>query len=406
MGYGYGAQYDSSDINSALDTGNRGFSEMLVPASDGLSGHGTAVASIAAGSRNSQSGGIAYESEIIAVALKRTGGSDGGYTRTIDIMEGIDYALRKAIELNMPIVINLSFGTNEGAHDGNTLFENYITDINGIWKNIVVVAAGNEGDSRHHVRTDVSSNINRTEFAIGDNEKNIRLFIWKYFQDEFEIYLNTPSGKRINISNDVTVSSQRENIESVLAMPTPYTSKQLVEVSIRPGNSLDYVISGIWSIEFAVTGTIKCGIVDMWLPTIEAIGLSTGFLRPSPDTTVTIPATARKVLSVGAFNQDAGSMATFSGRGYTADGRLVPLIAAYGVDVTAAGYGGGYVRKTGTSFAAPKISGYAACIMEWGIVRRNDENMYGEKLIAYMTRYAVGIEGADMPGIRQGWGLI
>lgn len=134
MGYGYGAQYDSSDINSALDTGNRGFSEMLVPASDGLSGHGTAVASIAAGSRNSQSGGIAYESEIIAVALKRTGGSDGGYTRTIDIMEGIDYALRKAIELNMPIVINLSFGTNEGAHDGNTLFENYITDINGIWK--------------------------------------------------------------------------------------------------------------------------------------------------------------------------------------------------------------------------------------------------------------------------------
>ena len=67
MGYGYGAQYDSSDINSALDTGNRGFSEMLVPASDGLSGHGTAVASIAAGSRNSQSGGIAYESEIIAV---------------------------------------------------------------------------------------------------------------------------------------------------------------------------------------------------------------------------------------------------------------------------------------------------------------------------------------------------
>ena len=79
---------------------------------------------------------------------------------------------------------------------------------------------------------------------------------------------------------------------------------------------------------------------------------------------------------------------------------------AYGVDVTAAGYGGGYVRKTGTSFAAPKISGYAACIMEWGIVRRNDENMYGEKLIAYMTRYAVGIEGEKMPGIRQGWGLI
>lgn len=379
---------------------------MLVPASDGINGHGTAVASIAAGSRNGQSGGIAYESEIIAVALKRTGGSDTDYTRTIDIMEGIDYVLRKAIELNMPIVINLSFGTNEGAHDGNTLFENYITDINGIWKNIVVVAAGNEGDSRHHVRTDVKAENGRTEFAIGDNERNIRLFIWKYFQDEFEIYLNTPSGKRINISNDVTVSSQRENIESILVMPTPYTSKQLVKVYIKPGDGTDYVISGIWSIEFVITGKIKCGIVDMWLPTVEAVGLSTGFLRPSPDITVTIPATARKVLSVGAFNEASQSMAPFSGRGYTADGRLAPLIAADGVDVRAAGYGGGYVRKTGTSFAAPKVSGYAARIMEWGIVRKNDENMYGEKLIAYMTRYAVGIDGEEMPGVRQGWGII
>ena len=409
-GYGYGAQYDSSDINDALDTGNRRFAEMIVPASDGLKGHGTAVASIAAGSlpegQRASVRGIAYESGLIVVALKRSSAGSGEYTRTIDIMEGIDYTLRKAIELKMPVVINLSFGTNEGAHDGNTLFENYITDINGIWKNIVVVAAGNEGDSRHHVRTQVSEDSERTEFAIGENERNIRVFIWKYFQDEFQTFLNTPSGKRINITDSVTVSSSRENIDSVMVMPTPYNAKQLMEVQIRPNVGADHIVSGIWSIEFLITGNIKCGVVDMWLPTLEAVGLSTGFLRPSPDTTVTIPATARKVLSVGAFNEISGSMAAFSGRGYTADGRLVPLITAYGVNIDAAGYGGGYVRKTGTSFAAPKVSGYAARIMEWGIVRGNDENMYGEKLIAYMTKYAAGIEGEQMPGIRQGWGLI
>ena len=79
---------------------------------------------------------------------------------------------------------------------------------------------------------------------------------------------------------------------------------------------------------------------------------------------------------------------------------------AAGVDVLAAGYGGGYVRKTGTSFAAPLVSGYAACIMEWGIVNRNDENMYGEKLIAYITKYADGVNGEELPEKRQGWGLI
>ena len=99
-------------------------------------------------------------------------------------------------------------------------------------------------------------------------------------------------------------------------------------------------------------------------------------------------------------------MAAFSGRGFTADGRLAPLVVAAGVDVLAAGYGGGYVRKTGTSFAAPLVSGYAACIMEWGIVNRNDENMYGEKLIAYITKYADGVNGEELPGKRQGWGLI
>ena len=409
-GYGFGVQYDATDIDNAIETGNRRFAEMIVPASDGISGHGTAVASIAAGDSTDNRGirtrGAAYESQLLIVALKRGGGGDNSYTRTIDIMEGIDYVLRKAIELKKPIVINLSYGTNEGAHDGNSLFENYITDINGIWKNIVVVAAGNEGDSRHHVRTNVALQKEETEFAIGENERNIRLFIWKYFQDEFETFLNTPSGKRINITDSVNVKSERENIESVMVMPTPYNGKQLIEVLFRAGESGKYILSGIWSIEFEVSGEIKCGIVDIWLPTIEAIGLSTGFLRPSPDTTVTIPATARKIMSVGAYNEASNSVAVFSGRGYTADGRLAPLITAKGVDIKAAAYGGGYVRKTGTSFAAPYISGYAACIMEWGIVKKNDENMYGEKLIAYLTKYAKKIEGEEMPGKRQGWGLL
>ncbi|MFR2592576.1 MAG: S8 family serine peptidase [Butyribacter sp.] len=249
--------------------------------------YGTAVASIAAGDGTDSRGNIirgsAYRAELIVVELKRVGDGNTGYTRTIDIMEGIDYTLRKAIELQKPIVINLSYGTNEGAHDGNTLFENYIADINGIWKNMIVIAAGNEGESRHHVRTIVKVwKIARTEFCNRRGiEKRYAAFIWKYFQDEFEIFLNTPSGKRINILESVSINSERENIDSVMVMPTPYNGKQLIEVQFRAGKNLNYVLPGIWGIEFEVSGKIKCGVVDMWLPTIEAIGLSTGFLRPS-----------------------------------------------------------------------------------------------------------------------------
>ncbi len=104
----------------------------------------------------------------------------------------------------------------------------------------------------------------------------------------------------------------------------------------------------------------------MWLPTIEVIGLSTGFLSPSPDTTITIPAAARNVITVGAYNAATSSMASFSGRGNTTDGRYMPTLVAPGVDIISAAPGGRYSSNTGTSIAAPFVTGSAALLMEWG----------------------------------------
>ena len=130
----------------------------------------------------------------------------------------------------------------------------------------------------------------------------------------------------------VSINSERENIDSVMVMPTPYNGKQLIEVQFRAGKNLNYVLPGIWGIEFEVSGKIKCGVVDMWLPTIEAIGLSTGFLRPSSDTTATIPATAFKVLSVGAYNQTTESVAAFSEDLHLLSWRLVLMFWQQGTE--------------------------------------------------------------------------
>ena len=134
-GYMQGAEYSKEDIDEALAQPDIASSLKIVPVSDRGSGHGTAVAGVAAGNGASSPGGryrgVAPESSLIIVKLGKQGSS---FALTTEIIEAIDYVVRKSITLNMPVAINLSFGNNDGPHDGNSLFENYIADIKGIWK--------------------------------------------------------------------------------------------------------------------------------------------------------------------------------------------------------------------------------------------------------------------------------
>ena len=138
-------------------------------------------------------------------------------------------------------------------------------------------------------------------------------------------------------------------------------------------------------------------------------------MRPTPEATFTIPSTASKVISVGAYDSTYRSYAQFSGRGYEetdmvarfAKGYGKPDLAAPGVNILAPDIYGGLRSFTGTSFAAPIVSGAAALLMEWGIVRGNDPYLYGEKLKAYLIKGAVKLPGINTyPNARIGWGVL
>ena len=70
--------------------------------------------------------GVASQSNLIVVKFGSSVG--GSFPRTTQLMEGIDFVVKRAIELNMPLVVNLSFGNNYGSHDGGSLLESYISD--------------------------------------------------------------------------------------------------------------------------------------------------------------------------------------------------------------------------------------------------------------------------------------
>lgn len=131
---------------------------------------------------------------------------------------------------------------------------------------------------------------------------------------------------------------------------------------------------------------------------------------------MTIPSTAGKVITVGAYDALLEAYADFSGRGYPAGNRrgeylapsgIKPDLVAPGVNVQTIGTDGRFVSVSGTSFAAPFVTGSAVLLMEWGIVRGNDRFLYGEKVKAYLRKGAVPIRGErNYPNDKVGYGAL
>ena len=112
-------EYTAKEINDFLNAEGTGQPAVQQPLSADSSGHGTAVAGIAAGNGRGSEGrgyrGAAPESEMVIVKMKSP--QPGGFPRTTELMTGVDYLIRKAQEMRMPVAVNISFGNTYGPHE-------------------------------------------------------------------------------------------------------------------------------------------------------------------------------------------------------------------------------------------------------------------------------------------------
>lgn len=402
--------YTRDEINEALAAPNRAEALQIVPSVD-VSGHGTAVAAIAAGNGRGDRGiyrGVAFESELLVVKLGAPVADS--FPRTTQLMKGLDFVVRQAQELGRPVAVNLSFGNTYGSHDGTSLLETYINDISNYGRSVLVAGTGNEGTGNGHTagQLEMGADVD-VELSIAPYETGMGVQLWKSYVDQFAIRLITPSGDTIGPIDSrlgpQTLNYGGTRILIFYGKPSPYSRDQEVYFDFIPRR--DYLDSGIWT--FRLTPErIVTGRYDMWLPSRGILNPSTRFLQPVPETTLTIPSTAANVISVGAYDDSYQSYADFSGRGFTRVTRQVkPDLAAPGVGIVTAAKGGGYEAVTGTSFAAPFVTGSAALLMQWGIVDGNDPFLYGEKVKAYLTRGARHLPGYDVwPNPQLGYGAL
>lgn len=412
-GYALGTEYTREQINEALEESDPLARLDIVPSRD-ISGHGTAVAGIAAGNgRGSESRryrGTAPQAELVVVKMNTP--RQGGFPRTTELMQGVDYIIRTALRLGKPAAVNISFGNTYGSHDGTSLMERFLNDISETWKNVICVGTGNEGTSAGHAAGQVSSGEEeRVQLAVQPRETNLSVQIWKSYVDEMDISIISPSGQRVGPIQEV-LGPQRLSLGGTELLlyygePKPYSVKQEIYISFLP--EVSFIDSGVWQLVLTPRRIVDGGY-EMWLPSQNVLNVGTAFLRPSPDTTLTIPSTATLAVTVAAYDSLTFSYADFSGRGpasvYEAEGTK-PDLAAPGVSVTAPVPGGGYREFTGTSFAAPFVTGSAALLMEWGIIRGNDPYLYGEKVKAYLRRGARQVPGYDRwPNAQLGYGLL
>lgn len=415
QGFLYGSEYQTEDINLALENQKP---ETIVPSRD-TQGHGTFLASVAAGSNipgEDFSGGAPY-AQIAVVKLKQAKENLRDYFfipyeadayQENDIMAGIAYLDQLASRKGMPLVMCLGLGSNMGSHGAVTTPLAAMLDYTGVHQQrAMVLAAGNEGNQRHHFLGVVpeEEEYQNVEISVGTDVTGFVVELWGSAPQLFVVEIVSPTGERVPK-------------EFILSGGTEYTfvfekTKVSIDYRIAGISSADQLIymrfenpvQGIWNIR-VYRQAREARTYHMWLPIRELMSGDVYFIRSNPDNTITAPGNAYVSMTATAYDVRDNSLYINAGRGYTVNGIIKPDFAAPGVEVYGAGLRNRFVTRSGTSVAAAVAAGAVALLMEWAVVRGYHTSISGTEIKNILIRGTEQEPERNYPNREWGWGRL
>lgn len=411
----YGKIYTRDDINTALASDNP---ISIVPETD-ENGHGTFLAGVAAGSADPEQDfvGAAPMSDIAVVKLKTAKqylkdfffvAEDALAFQESDIMTGIYYLYNLAIENNMPLVICIALGSNQGDHSGASFLDSFVSFYSNYTGIFCVVAAGNEAGMGHHFYGKIAgeNQFQTAEILVDKDTKGFSLEVWAQAPELYSVSVTSPLGETIPAVPARLGQSTVERL--VLEKTVIYIDYEIVEFTT--GSQLILIrfenpTPGLWNIS-VINNIFINGIFHMWLPITGLIPPGTVFLTPNPDTTLTSPSAADSAITISTYNAYDNSLFINSSRGYTRTGAIKPDIAAPGVNVYGPTGPGRYSPRTGSSLAAALAAGSVALLINWGLTRYTPHVLSTQEVKNFLIRGADRSENLLYPNREWGYGTL
>jgi subtilisin family serine protease len=374
--FGYGVEYDSTRINTALTSPNP---LNVVRHMDDNQGHGTHVAGIAAGDGSPAGNGrpastfigVAPEAEMIVVANRVTTEALGDSATTLD---AVQYIFNVAQAFGRPCVINLSQGDNIGPHDGTSLLERGIDNLLGAGGRSMVKSAGNAANAGVHASGTVAaggSTVVNVLFPAADTTTDT-LDFWYAGADRISVRITPPGGvasAAVAPGTTTTLNLPNGNrvfVDSVVGHPNNGDNR--IFLQFQRGTAAA-VQAGTWRVTL-VGDTVVNGVWHGWVERGDTVPQ---FVAPHRNdaVTISIPGTSREVITAGSYitrGAGVGNLSTFSSRGPTRDARLAPTLSAPGQSITSALVGASgnnqWTGMSGTSMAAPHLAGVIALMLQ------------------------------------------
>lgn len=411
----YGTAYSQEELNQALGMEDP-FS--LVPSRD-ENGHGTFLAGVAAGSALPQQSfsGAAPEALIAIVKLKPAKeylkeifyvtGSAPAYQST-DIMLGIRYLILLADALKKPLVICIGLGSNQGSHSGSSPLDSMLS-VTDQYRGIhAVTAAGNEAGKAHHFYGTAANSgaYEAVEILVEPGTSGFCAELWGQPPEVYAVGFESPLGEVIQkLPPRISFS---ENISFILENTRIFVTSEIVQTV--SGQQLIFIrfsdpTPGSWKIR-VYTDSFNNGNYHIWLPITGFSDPDVRFLRPNPDTTLTVPSASVSTMTTAAYNAYDNSLFLNSSRGFTRTGQIKPDFAAPGVNVFGPNLRGGFTTATGTSVAAAITAGACAQMMEWGMRRTPPRIFNNSELKALFIRGADRSRQELYPNREWGYGTL